>query len=119
MQRVQLLAINEALALDQENGFRFIPFYALDCLAATCAVQHMIETAAQLFGAFDAQLDALLAEGYTQCRLFDEIDVETHEHFLSIARAQLDEATFEQRWQEGRTLTLEEATLLALATIKK
>ncbi len=113
-----MVCFSEAIDLGREYDYRFTSFHALDYLAATCAVQHKADVAAKLFGAFDAQLDALLAEGYARFRLFDAIDDETHEHFLSIARAQLDEATFEQCWQEGRELTLEEATQLALATTK-
>lgn len=112
-----MACFNEALDLGREHGFRFIPFYTLGFLAATCAVQHKADVAVQLFGAFDGQINALLAEGFTRSMLFDTIDIETNEHFLSLARDQLDVTIFEQQWQEGQVLPLEKAIELALATI--
>lgn len=110
-----MVCLGEAIDLGREHDYRYTVIHALDSLAATCAVQHQAEVAARLFGAFDAQLDALLAEGYARFRLFDALDVETHEHFLSLVRTQLDEAIFDRCWQEGRALTLEEALALAKA----
>ena len=84
-------------------------FYVLDCLAAALAVQGNAEAAARLFGALDAQFEALLAKGYTRKRLFDAVGRQEHEHFLALCRDQLDEATFDRLLEEGRGLTLEEA----------
>ncbi len=84
-------------------------FYVLDCLAAALAVQGNAEAAARLFGALDAQFEALLAKGYTRKRLFDAVGRQEHEHFLALCRDQLDEATFDRLRQEGRALRLEEA----------
>lgn len=110
---------NKALDLSREHNLRLTSIFPLDGLAAICAVQNKGDVAARLFGAFDAQVDALLAEGFTRFNLLDAIDDETHEQFLSIARAQLDAAAFAQEWQKGQALTLEEAVQLALATIKE
>jgi tetratricopeptide (TPR) repeat protein len=92
---------------------KFTAFYFLDCVGAALAVQGRADAAARFFGAFDAQLEAFLAEGFTSGRLFDAIDLQEHEHFLALCRAQLDEATFDCCWQEGRALTLEEAVEFA------
>ncbi len=108
-----LSLFTEALEVGREvmkpEFLRFSTFYFLDCVAAALAVQGRADAAARFFGAFDAQLEAFLAEGLTRGRLFDAIDLREHEHFLSLCRGQLDEPTFDRCWQEGRALTLEEA----------
>ena len=92
---------------------KFTAFYFLDCVAAALAVQGRADAAARFFGAFDAQLEAFLAEGLTRDRLLDAIDLREHEHYLALCRDQLDEATFDRCRQEGRALTLEEAVEFA------
>ena len=92
---------------------KFTAFYFLDYVAAALAVQGRADAAARFFGAFDAQFEAFLAEGLTRDRLLDAIDLQEHEHYLALCRGQLDEATFERCWQEGRALTLEEAVISA------
>lgn len=93
---------------------KFTAFYFLDCVAAALAVQGRADAAARFFGAFDAQFEAFLAEGFTRGRLFDAIDLQEHEHFLALCRHQIDQATFDGFREEGRTLTLEEAVEFGL-----
>jgi non-specific serine/threonine protein kinase len=120
--RQALSLFTEALAVAFETGKpefpRFTAFYFLDCVAAALTVQGQAENAARLFGAFDAQLDALLTDGFSRSRLFDAIDLQEHEHFLALCRSQLDEATFDRCRQEGRALPLEEALKLAQSYVK-
>jgi tetratricopeptide (TPR) repeat protein len=107
----------EALAVAYETKKpefpRFPAFYFLDCVAAALAVQGQAGAAARLYGAFDAQLETLLTEGFTRSRLFDAIDLQEHEHFLALCRGQLDEVTFNRCWEEGRALALAEALEVA------
>jgi hypothetical protein len=109
----------EALAVAREVAKpdfpRFPAFYFLDCVAGALAVQGQAGAAARLYGAFDAQLEALLADGFTRSRLFDAIDLQEHEHFLALCRSQLDEATFDRCREEGGALGLEEAVQFARA----
>ena len=112
-----LTLCTEALELANETKkpqfTRFIAFYFLDLVAAILAVKGRADDAARLYGAFDAQFEALLADGFRRSLFFDAIDLREHEHFLSLCRDQLDAAAFDRCWQEGHMLSLEEAVELA------
>ncbi len=68
-----LSLFNEALEVAYETKKpefpRITAFYFLDYIAAVLAVQGKAGAAARLYGAFDAQLDALLADGFSRGRL--------------------------------------------------
>ena len=64
-------------------------------------------TAARLL----ASLEALGDEIGSRRRIVEELSEET----ITIAREQVDEATFAEAWEQGRTLTLAEAVTLAVA----
>lgn len=97
---------------------KFTAFYFLDDVAGTLAVQGRADAAARFLGAFDAQFEAFLAEGLTRDRLLDAIDLQEHDHYLALCRAQLDAAAFDRCRQEGRALALEEAVELARGCTK-
>ena len=92
---------------------RIAAFFFLDCVAAALTVRERVVDAASLYGAFDAQLEALFKDGYSSSFFLDAIDLQEHEHYLALCRSQLDAATFGRCLQEGRGLGLEEAVQLA------
>jgi predicted ATPase/DNA-binding SARP family transcriptional activator len=106
-------ALEVAFETSKPEFPRFPAFFFLDGVAAALAVQGRADAAARLYGAFDAHTEALLADGFSRNLLFDAIGLLEHEHFLSLCRDQLDEATFASCWSEGRALTLAEAVEVA------
>ena len=83
---------------------------ALDVLrfAALIATQGRAESAARVMSSSDALAKEI---GYD----LRGWDPEFFEATLTTIRDQLDEATFAEAWEEGRTLTADEAVALALS----
>ena len=79
----------------------------LAVLAGPAAAKGQSERAVRLLGASEALREAT-GLGLQAADQF-EID-----RYVASARAQLDEATFEAAWAEGRAMTLEEAVAYAL-----
>jgi predicted ATPase/DNA-binding SARP family transcriptional activator len=82
----------------------------IDCLAGLAGVAGKMgqpERAARLFGAVEAQREAI----QTGLAYADRIEEDRH---LDAVRAQLDESTFAVAWAEGRAMTLEQAVDYAL-----
>ncbi|MBE7549953.1 MAG: tetratricopeptide repeat protein [Anaerolineales bacterium] len=82
----------------------------IDCLAGLAGVAEekgQPERAARLFGAVEAQREAI----QTGLAYADRIEEDRH---LDAVRAQLDESTFAVAWTEGRAMTLEQAVDYAL-----
>ena len=75
--------------------------------AVVLARQGNAVTAARLL----ASLEALGDEIGSRRRIVEELSEET----ITIVREQVDEATFAEAWEQGRTLTLAEAVTLAVA----
>jgi hypothetical protein len=76
-------------------------------LAGTIAASGEMERAARLFGAADALFKPTgvgLSPG----------DQPEHERNLALVRSQLDESTFQMCWNEGQSMTLEQAVAYAL-----
>jgi predicted ATPase len=100
--------IRAALTREHELGARRYLYQSLAQLAGPVAAQGNPEKAARLLGASEALLESMgigLQAG-------DWRDIE---RYVAAAREQLDEATFEAAWSEGRGMTLDEAIALALA----
>jgi predicted ATPase/DNA-binding CsgD family transcriptional regulator len=76
-------------------------------LAGVCAAQGQPERAARLFGAAEALREKTRATMYEGQRLAYERDV-------ARGKAQLDAATWEAAWAEGRAMSLDDAYALAL-----
>lgn len=76
-------------------------------LAGAIAARGDVERAARVFGAADALLEQMRAE-------LQPGDQPEHERDLAFVRSQLDEATFQGYWNEGRALSLEQAATYAL-----
>jgi non-specific serine/threonine protein kinase len=99
--------IREVIArlLELENT-RHLP-HDLALMAGPVAAQGNPQKAARLLGASEALLEAMglcLQAG-------DQFEIE---RYVAAAREQLDRATFEAAWSEGRAMSLEEAVAYAL-----
>ncbi len=111
------LLFEVTLALWRELGNRAGIIQCLARLAAVAGAMGQLESppqrvealqrAIRLFGAADALLQAT---GF----LLDVADRAEFDRNLAAIRAQLDEAVFAAAWQEGRAMTLEQATAYAL-----
>jgi tetratricopeptide (TPR) repeat protein len=80
---------------------------SVDGLAGVMGVQQQPRRAAQLFGAADAlraRIGAHIQAG----------DRQDYERNVACVRAQLDPATFEECWNEGRSLSVEQMVAAAL-----
>jgi predicted ATPase/class 3 adenylate cyclase len=99
--------LTESLAFSQELGDT--PVIA-DCLigfAEVSGTRGEVLRAARLWGAAEALYEV---SGYA----WKPLERSLHEPYREAARSQLDEATWNQMWEEGRAMTLEEAVSYAL-----
>jgi predicted ATPase len=85
-------SLNEAGIIESLAGF-----------AGVAAAQRQPERAARLFGASDALHVAISAPTWPAERM-------AYERNLAIARAQMDEGAWSAAWEEGRGMSMEEAT---------
>jgi DNA-binding CsgD family transcriptional regulator len=98
----------EGLTMHWELGYKNGIAYCMEGLAAVIAAMGRPIQAARLWGA----AQKLREEIGTSLSPADRAD---HERRVSAVRAQLDEATFERAWAEGRATPLEQAITDALA----
>ena len=97
----------ESLALSRQLGDKLVAAEALEGLACSASARGEAERVARLFGAAEAQREAV---GYRQ---------EPREHalrqpYLVAARPRLSKARWDAAWAEGRQLGFEEAIAYAL-----
>jgi len=92
----------ESLALSRELGEQFIFSLSLEGLAGVLATQGKLRWAAQLWGAAEGLREAIAIS-------LPPVDRPRYEQAVSVARAQLGESVFATAWQEGRTMTPEQA----------
>ena len=97
----------EALVTAQAVGSDDAIAHCLAGLAGVCGATKRPDRAARLFGAAEAIHQAIGARMQTA----DRLDFEQN---IAAVREQLDEATFEAAWEEGRSMTLEAAVAYAL-----
>jgi predicted ATPase/class 3 adenylate cyclase len=90
----------QSLALNQQE--KWMTPFNLEGLASVVATQGALRWAAQLWGAAEALREAIAVP-----RL--PVDRVAYEQAVAAARAQLGEDTFAAVWQEGRTMTAEQA----------
>ncbi|MBI3741839.1 MAG: tetratricopeptide repeat protein [Chloroflexi bacterium] len=106
----QLLAeqhLREALSLFKETGARiFIP-WSLESFAFLCTALNTPVRAARLFGAAESLREKLGTP-------LVPIERKEYESYLTSARAQLDESTFNAAWNEGRAMSMEQAVEYAM-----
>jgi predicted ATPase/DNA-binding XRE family transcriptional regulator/Tfp pilus assembly protein PilF len=84
-----------------------------ECLGGFAAILGMTgkpEQAARLFGAVESLLESVGMPGR-----MEPPDQKEYDHYVAAVRGQLDEAAFAKAWDQGRTLTLEQAIELALS----
>ncbi len=82
---------------------------ALEGLAGSLMGQGEIETAAYLFGAAEALRETMGAFGRTS-RTFEDL----YSRYFNKVHTQLDAASLERAWQQGRRMSLEEVVAIAL-----
>jgi hypothetical protein len=92
----------QSLALNQQVGEKWMTPFNLEGLAGLVATQGTLRWAAQLWGAAEA-----LREAIEVPRL--PVDRRGYEQAVGAARAQLGEEAFASAWQEGRTMSPEQA----------
>jgi predicted ATPase/transcriptional regulator with XRE-family HTH domain len=99
----------EGMRAVQVLGARVSNPESLEGLAATAVARGQIERAVRLSGAAEALREAIGS--------FMSPAVQSmRESYLALARAQLDEATFEEAWEAGRAMSLKQAIMYALET---
>jgi predicted ATPase len=102
--------LRESLTFCIEQGIRVFLFLTTSGLAAVAAARGgagVAERAARLFGASEGMWQAAGGKLYGNYMAEMECDVEA-------ARAQLDEETWHRAWQEGQSMTFEQAVDFAL-----
>jgi non-specific serine/threonine protein kinase len=99
--------IREGLPLAQELGNGYCVAWNLKASAVLFEAKAKEERAAKLYGAAEALRRAVGAP-------LSPVDLPDHEHSLAAARAQLEEAVWEEAWAEGQAMTIEEAVEYAL-----
>lgn len=97
----------ESLSLNQEVGHQLAMTACVAALAATIGARGERVRAIELFSAVDSSLRAM------NYRLFYPDRIE-YQRNLAEVRSNLDEATFNAAWEEGRGMTLESAVDYAL-----
>jgi DNA-binding CsgD family transcriptional regulator/tetratricopeptide (TPR) repeat protein len=102
-------AYEESLVVCKELGDPMIASESLEGLACVAGTRGEAEQAARLFGAAEALREAVGYQWHTP-----EEDA-LREPYLAAARSQLDEATWEAAWAQGKTMGLEEVIEWALS----
>jgi tetratricopeptide (TPR) repeat protein len=97
-------ALDKSLELDYD---RHLVISGIVCLAGAIGARGEAKLAARLFGAAEALLEPIGVRLYPG-------DLQEYERSLNFIRSQLDAATFEACWKEGRALSLEQVFSLVL-----
>lgn len=96
---------HQALALRREHGLRTFYVDSLDALASSAATTGKAPAAARLLAASDVARGAM---GYPRPR----VDHESHELLVDAVKRTLGEEDFVQTWQEGASLSLDDAVAM-------
>jgi predicted ATPase/DNA-binding SARP family transcriptional activator len=83
--------------------------------AGALAVEKQARRAAQLLAVYATHIES---GDMRYVRDINPADEKQYQHNLSRAHAQLDDATFNAAWEDGRAMTLEQAVEFALAEIR-
>jgi hypothetical protein len=97
----------ESLLLCRELGDRLIGSESIEGLACVAGAGGGAERAARLFGAAEALREAA---GYQQAPRARSL----REPYLAAARSQVGDTAWAEAWEEGRSMTFEEAIAYAL-----
>jgi predicted ATPase/DNA-binding CsgD family transcriptional regulator len=101
--------LQEGLVHAAEAGNETNVAYCLEGLAAIAASEGSLARAGRLWGAAEALLEEIEVTAYIYAP-----DRSAYQDRVSAARAQLDEATWQAVWSEGREMTPEQAVGYAL-----
>jgi len=115
--RMAISSFKEALSTSQEWDSIIGQTHCLAGFAAVAAVRGEAETAAILYGAMDAQIQKLIADGKRLDNLIAPVDRLQIDHYQLLCRNQLGEEDFEIALSEGRAMTMEQALELAMQTV--
>jgi predicted ATPase/transcriptional regulator with XRE-family HTH domain len=102
--------LRESLTFCVEQGIRVFIFLTTSALAGVAGARGEALRAARLFGASEAMWQAAGGKVYGNYVAEMESDV-------AAARAQLDEESWQNGWQEGRAMSMEEAIEYALEEV--
>lgn len=97
-----------ALKISQGLKMRTRAVFCVAGFAAIAAFRSQSATAARLFGAFHAWIETLQAERQSKRKVIHPADQMEVDKYLALCKSQVAEAVFEQAWNEGRGLFLEE-----------
>jgi len=100
---------NQALRIDRKYNYILNLVYGLMNFAFLAAFRRNPVIAARLFGAFHANIEVLHKERKLDYSLIDPLTQQEIDHYLSLCQTQIDESEFEQAWNEGSSLTLNDA----------
>ncbi len=101
------IRLREALMLFRESGDHRGMAACQEDLASLAAAQGQAAPAARLLATVEAQRERKGGQRMV-------LDHEMYERMLGSVRAQLDQATWEAAWAEGRAMSLEQAVAYAL-----
>jgi predicted ATPase/DNA-binding SARP family transcriptional activator/DNA-binding CsgD family transcriptional regulator len=101
----------ESLMLCKELGDKWTASESLEGLACVAGVRGEAERAAKLFGVAEALREAVGSQHVPE-------EDALREPYLAASRTQLDEASWEEAWAEGRVMSMEQAIEYALSEEK-
>jgi predicted ATPase/DNA-binding SARP family transcriptional activator/DNA-binding CsgD family transcriptional regulator len=101
----------DSLTLCEELGDKLVASKSLEGLACVAGAKGEAERAARLFGAAEVLLEAV-------GRQHPPEEAGLREPYLVAARSQLDEASWEAAWAQGRAMSMEQAIEYALSEEK-
>jgi predicted ATPase len=96
----------DALKTAQESGWKKAVIFCIASFASLNVVREKPAAAACLFGAFFAQVDT----NQIQVDLVNQIEID---HFLDLCQAQLEKTVFDQAWNAGCAMTLDQVATCA------
>jgi tetratricopeptide (TPR) repeat protein len=98
-----------AVKIDQENDDKALLALSLLNFASLATFRKEPITAARLFGAFHTNMEALQAELGLNEKIIYLIDKLETDQYLGDCRAQVNKSVFDQAWNAGCQLSLDEA----------
>jgi len=100
--------LQRSLKICQENDLKHRLVLHIAGFAAHALACKKPIAAARLFGAFSARFEELSAKSGSDQMIIRPVDQKEIDHYLSICREQLDEAAFNQAWDAGHALTMDD-----------
>ena len=102
----------QALKIAQENGYQVIVVFCLMNFACLATVRKKTITAARYFGAFDTHIKSLFAKLGSDPVLFEShyqsVEQQELNYYLTLCQAQINKTEFDQAWNEGKLLPVDE-----------